>query len=65
MDHYQNPAVPGEFVEQGLRKPSRPLLLDLLDAVHVGGVSFNDLADWYEYRPVTTIGPAAYRSIHE
>ncbi|WP_433689324.1 hypothetical protein ACQP0I_24505 [Micromonospora carbonacea] len=51
--------------EQGLRKPPRPLLLNLLDAVPVGHTSFNDLACWYRYRPITTIDPAEYRSIHE
>ncbi|MDM4719028.1 sigma-70 family RNA polymerase sigma factor [Micromonospora sp. WMMA1363] len=51
--------------EQGLRRPPRPLLLDLLDAMPVDGVNFNDVATWYEYRPITTIDPAAHRSVHE
>ncbi|GAA3744740.1 hypothetical protein GCM10022225_30480 [Plantactinospora mayteni] len=51
--------------EQGLRRPPRPLLLDLLDAMPVDGINFNNLATWYEYRPVTTVDPTAHRSIHE
>lgn len=51
--------------EQGLRRPPATFLLDALDAMPVEGISFNDVAAWYEYRPATTLDPAGYRSIHE
>jgi len=51
--------------EQGLRRPPATFLLDILDAMPVEGIGFNDVATWYAYRPVTTLDPAGYRSIHE
>jgi DNA-binding transcriptional regulator YiaG len=51
--------------EQGLRRPPPTFPLDVLDAMPVKGISFNDVATWYRYRPVTTRDPAEYRSIHE
>jgi hypothetical protein len=41
--------------EQGWRRRPRTFLLDLLDAMPVDRISFNDVATWYEYRPVTTL----------
>lgn len=51
--------------EQGLRRPPATFLLDVMDAMRVEDVSFNDVATWYGYQPVTTVDPAGYRSIHE
>jgi hypothetical protein len=51
--------------EQGWRRPPRTFLLDLLDAMPVDRIRFNDVAVWYEYRPVTALDPADHHCIHE
>jgi len=51
--------------EQGLRRPPPTFLLDVLDAMPVKDISFNDVATWYAYRPATTLDPTGYRSLHE
>jgi RNA polymerase sigma-B factor len=47
------------------RRPSAVFFLDLLDSLPLPGITFNDIAGWFGYRPIATIDPWAFTSIHE
>lgn len=50
--------------EAGRRKPPSIFIYDLLDSFPVAGMSFNDIADRFAYRPIESFDPNRYESIH-